>query len=87
MTAHEEPNTRELAEAYSEIDLLTDNDKLKEAAILLLEAVVKARDTARSTINQGGENPYGTPQYITVRDLWGKSRSDFIRLAKEELGQ
>jgi hypothetical protein len=86
MTAHKEPNTRELAEAYSEIDLLTDNDQLKEAAMWLLEAVIKARDTARSTIDQGGEDPYGTPQYIADRERWGESRSEFIRLAKEELG-
>ena len=57
VTAHEEPNIRELAEAYSEIELLTDNDQLKEAAYLLLEAVGKARDTVQSTIHRGGENP------------------------------
>ena len=54
---------------------------------MLLEALREARDTAQSTINRGGENSYGTPQYNTTRDLWEKRRSDFIRLAKEEMGQ
>jgi hypothetical protein len=85
VAAHEPLKTREFSEAYSEIEMLTDSAQLKEAANRLLEATVEAWHTARNTVEQGGGDPYGTPQYNVVRNRLEECRRDFIRLAQEEL--
>ena len=59
---------RELSDAHSEIELLTDDDRVGEAAGELVQVVRQAWLTARNSHDSGVENPYATPQFETTRN-------------------
>ncbi len=76
---------RELSEAHSEIELLTDDARVREAADMLVQAAGHAWQTARNAHDAGADNPYGTPQFEITRKLLDARRRAFIEFAKEEV--
>lgn len=83
--AGEPEPVRELSDAHSEIELLTDDDRVGEAAGELVQVVRQAWLTARNSHDSGVENPYATPQFETTRKLEDAHRRAFIQLAKENV--
>jgi hypothetical protein len=74
-----------LAEAHSEIEMLTDNPELRTAAAVLLQAWGEAWNIARAELERGADNPYGAPDFMMYRDLLDGHRTTFLRLARDEL--
>jgi hypothetical protein len=75
---------RDLAEAHSEIELLTDEQPLRDAADRLVQASGQARQKAGQA-RKVGRNPYQTPEVKHAKETLDNCRSEFIQLAKEEL--
>ncbi len=75
---------KELAEAHSEIEMLTDNAELILAATILLRDWGEAWEHGRRAIEEGGEEPYSTAEFINMRDRLDGRRTVFMRLAKDE---
>ncbi len=83
--ATEPYQSKDVAEAHSEIEMLTDNSKLKVAADRLLGDALRWRKKARDWYIEGAENPYSHPEVVHARETTDRARNEFIRLAKEEL--
>jgi hypothetical protein len=75
----------DLAEAHSEIEMLTDNPELTTAAAVLMQAWGDAWDRARAALEAGAENPYGSSEFKTLKELLDRHRTTFIRLARDEM--
>ena len=73
-----------LGEAHSEIEMLTDNADLILAATMLLRDWGEAWEYGRRVIEEGGENPYSTAEFINVRNRLDGRRTAFMQLAKYE---
>jgi len=74
-----------LAEAHSEIEMLTDNPELTTAAAVLLQRWGVAWERSRKALEAGAENPYGMPEFQTLRDELDSRRTIFLRLARAEV--
>jgi hypothetical protein len=73
-----------LAEAHSEIEMLSDNPELVTAATVLLQTWGTAWEHARKALEGGTANPYRTTEFMTLRDQLDDQRTAFIRLAQDE---
>ena len=74
---------KELAEAHSEIEMLTDNAELILAATILLRDWGEAWEYGRRVIEEE-ENPYSTEEFVSMRDRLDGRRTVFMRLAKDD---
>jgi hypothetical protein len=82
----EEPyQSKDLADASAEIELLTGNPDLKQAADDLLRTMLDWRGEATKWYEKGHKtNLYSIPSVRQARDAVETTRAEFIRLAKEE---
>jgi hypothetical protein len=85
--AEEEAPMPALAEAHSETEMLTDNTELKRAADVLLDTWANAWNRARQAYEKGHPNPIRAPGVPALMLLVDQHRSNFVRLAKEELNE
>jgi hypothetical protein len=83
--ASEPYQTKDLAEAHSTIELLTDNSELQQATEQLWVAALRWRKVASHHYEKGVENPYAQPDTEHARDSVDQRRNEFLRLAKEDL--
>jgi hypothetical protein len=73
------------AEAHSEIEMLTDNPKLKTVADAILQLWIEVWQLVKGAREDGVADPYAEPG---IREKWAHLDSDrntFIRLAKDEV--
>jgi hypothetical protein len=93
--ATEQYTHKDIAEIHAEIELLTDNTQLRDAADRTSAAAAQARQVATdSPIPRWTGEPvpmdldavYSTPRFLEAKETLEKYRSTFIELAKEELG-
>ncbi len=75
-----------LAEAHSEIEMLTDDPKLKTSSDVLLQTWIDVWQTTRRASDRGAHDPFAEPDFKIKWDLMDAHRNNFIRLAKQELG-
>jgi hypothetical protein len=81
----EEYQHRDLAEAHAEIELLTDNVRLREEADLVVQAASQWRRISRNAHEKGLPNISRTTNFQEAKKVLTEHRSAFIQLAKEEL--
>ncbi len=74
-----------LAEAHSEIEMLSDNPELPTAAAVLMSTWGAAWEYTREELERGVMDPYGTAEFKTLRDRLDGLRTTFIRLARDEV--
>jgi len=77
----------DVADAHSEIELLTDNPKLNGSAAALVDLLASARNVTWDLQQQGAKRPFSSdPNYHMARVKLDIERRNFLRLAKDELG-
>ena len=84
---HRDPEeVDEVAETHSEIEMLTDEPEVLDAAEQLLHAAIKARRAADRK-ERLPQHPTIRREFEEARGALDKCRTDFINLARAELGQ
>lgn len=82
----EPPKLGDLAEAYSEIELVWGSDRVQEATRQLYGTAFRARRKARET-SLAGKDPTEDLDTKAVIEEAMECRTAFIELARKELGQ
>jgi hypothetical protein len=73
-----------LAEAHSEIEMLTDDPQLRTRADVLLQLWIDVWQSVKKARNEGVENPYDVQEIKIKWNLMDGHRTTFIQLAKDE---
>jgi hypothetical protein len=81
-----EPHTdTDLAQALSEIELVTDNTNLIDTSGSLVQAMAEARSVLWDLEEANFKRPFRTPRYREAKRRVEEQRAEYLRLAKDEL--